>query len=76
MADYFRAASRSLEAPGQLLELAMRAQNLPNLDLFSKSDPFVIAYMKSGGSLVQSCGDVSSLPPDGEWYPVGMTETV
>lgn len=42
------------------LSLTFECENLPNLDTFSKSDPFVIFYKKSGNV----------------WTKCGMTEVI
>ena len=46
--------------PVQKLKLTFAAKNLPNMDTFSKSDPFLIMYQKNGTS----------------WVKIGKTEVI
>merc|ERR1712159_577958 len=47
--------------PVQQIELNVSCRNLLDMDLFSKSDPFVVVYMQS---------------QDKQWREIGRTETI
>jgi Ca2+-dependent lipid-binding protein len=51
-------SSRGL--PTSTLELTVKCENLCDKDVFSKSDPFCVMFIKKGG----------------HWYELGRTETV
>ncbi|KAA8493686.1 Copine-8 [Porphyridium purpureum] len=76
MSEFFRSITSSNGSGGAVLEVAMTAYNLVNLDLLSKSDPFIILFMRDGGALASKSEDVSMIASDGPWRAVGMTETV
>jgi hypothetical protein len=46
--------------PTSTLELSVKCENLTNKDVFSKSDPFCVLFIKKGG----------------QWYEMGRTETL
>ena len=51
---------QGLRLPTSTLELSVKCDNLVNKDLFSKSDPFCVLFIKKGG----------------QWYEAGRTETL
>ena len=54
------AANMASTAPKQRLGLSFACKNLPNLDTFSYSDPFVVLYIKKGNI----------------WQKLGRTEVI
>ena len=54
------AANMNTMSPSQRLSLAFSCENLPNMDTFSKSDPFLILYKQSGN----------------QWLKLGRTEVI